>query len=129
MKRFWIALGIATMGLTGIAMSHAPLSAHPEIACSADSGKAFAPTLTPQQICGQFIRALGTKAGTVRAELRFAPTGLASAKAWQLRGGQWTALPLFEMAVMDRRFNASDIKRLAEDVLRGMTAGARNEKG
>jgi hypothetical protein len=121
MRRIGIALGVTAIALTGVAMSNAR-SKPPEIACNADSSKAFSPALTPQQICDRFTRALGGKPGTVRVELRFSPKGVASAKASQLRNGQWTTLPLFEMAVMDRGFNTSDIDRLAGDVKRGMAA-------
>jgi len=94
----------------------------PKVTCSVDSGKAFSPVLTPTEICDRFKRSLGSKAGTVRVELRFTLNGVASAKTSQLRRGQWKAFPLFEMAVMDRRFNKSDIDRLANDVVRGIAA-------
>jgi hypothetical protein len=53
---------------------------------------------------------------------------MASAHAAHLRGGEWHALPLFELAVMDRRFNTSDIDLLAQDVLNGMTVASRTEE-
>jgi hypothetical protein len=121
MLRLGIALGMAAIGLTGVAMSNAPRSNRADVTCNAGNSKAFSPALTPQQICDRFTRALGSKSGTVRVELRFSPRGIASAKASQLRNGRWKTFPLFEMAVMDRRFNAADIDRLAADVARGVT--------
>lgn len=103
-------------------MSDASEASQPTVTCTANSGKAFSPALTSQQICDRFKRALDSKAGTIRVELRFSPKGIASAKTSQLRKGQWKPYPLFEMAVMDRRFNVSDIDRLAGDVIRGVAA-------
>jgi hypothetical protein len=124
MKHIGFALGFAAMTLTGQATSEAAAAKVTAVGCTADSGKAFAPALTPQQICDRFTRALGSKASELRVELHFSKLGLASAKAAQRRNGKWVDLPLFELAVMDRRFNASDVERLAKDVLRGMNSAA-----
>lgn len=103
-------------------MSNASGADRPKVTCSADSGKAFSPALTPQEICDHFKHSLGGKAGTIRVELRFSLKGIASARTLQLRKGQWKAFPLFEMAVMGRCFNKSDITRLAKDVAHGIAA-------
>jgi hypothetical protein len=102
-------------------MSTAPEPDRPEIRCAADDGKAFSPALTPEQICAEFMRALGDQSDNVRVELRFSPRGLASARAARRRDGEWEDLPLFELAVMDRQFNVSDINQLAHDVLGGIS--------
>jgi hypothetical protein len=122
MKRLLTIVGCTVVGLSGVVMSDAWAASRSKVNCSVDSGKAFSPALTPTEICDRFKRSLGAKAGTVRVELRFSLTGVASAKASQLRQGQWKAFPLFEMAVMGRRFNKSDIDRLANDVVRGIAA-------
>lgn len=128
MQRFILAMGMAIIALTAVTMSNAFGSGRPEVVCSADSGKAFSPVLTAQQICDRFMRALNRKAGTVRVDLRFSSKGLASAKTWQLRSGGWKRLPLLEMAVMDRPFNLSDIDNLAKDVASAMASARRTEK-
>jgi hypothetical protein len=127
MLKLGIALGLATLGLTGVIVPHSPDTDRPEIACNADGGKAFAPELTPQQICDQFMAALGSDAGSIRVDLRFSMRGIASANAARLEGSAWQPLPSFELMVMDRRFNTSDIDRLARDVLNGITRTSQSE--
>lgn len=123
MTRMGIVFGMGA--LAGAVMLDASEASRPAVTCSADSGKAFSPALTPQEICDRFKRALGRKAGIIRVELRFSSKGMASARTSQLRQGRWKTFPLFEMAVMDRRFNPSDIDRLAGDVVRGMAVAPR----
>jgi hypothetical protein len=122
MQRICFVLAVVTIGLAGAVVSNASGTSRPTVTCSADSAKSFAPPLTVQEICDRFKRAIGRKAGTIRVQLRFSPKGLASANASQLRKGRWKAFPLFEIAVMDRHFNSSDIDRLAGDVMRGIAA-------
>lgn len=122
MMRVGIFFGITAIGLSGAVMSEASGASRPTVTCKADSGKAFLPALTPREICDRFKRTLGDKVGTLRVELRFSAKGMASARTSQLRNGQWKSYPLFEMAVMGRHFNTSDIDRLAGDVIRGVTA-------
>jgi hypothetical protein len=55
-------------------------------------------------------------------ELRFGPRGMASAKAIHLRAGRPIPLPVYELAISDRPFRASDIDALAGDVARGLSA-------
>lgn len=129
MIRIMMALGLATAGTMGLHMSAAKHPIQPDIVCSADGEKAFAPALTPDQICDHFRRALGGRGQDMRVDLRFSMRGLASAQASVWRAGRWETLPLFEMAVMDRRFNLSDIDRLAGDVVVGMTTDSRTEEG
>jgi hypothetical protein len=118
---------MAAVGLTGGAVSTGQHQEQPGSACTATGGDIFNPALTSEQICTQFRGALGRQAANVRVSLRFSPRGTASARVSQLRAGQWHELPLLEMAVMDRRFNHSDIDQLARDVLGGLTAAAAPE--
>jgi hypothetical protein len=122
MMRILSALGFAVVGLAGAVTSNASVAISPTVTCSADSGKAFAPVLTAEDICARFKRTLGRRAEPLRVELRFSSKGMASAKASQFRKGRWKTFPLFEMAVMDRRFNTSDIDRLVGDVVRGIAS-------
>jgi hypothetical protein len=127
MGRVGIIGSLLAIGLTGSASYTMLESNPPAISCTADSGKAFSSALTPDMICDRFMRSIGNKSGTVRVELRFLANGVASAKIWQLREGQWTPLPLFEMAVMDRPFSASDIDRMAQDVAQWMAVAPKTE--
>lgn len=115
---------MAVMGLVGVAGTTGLHPEQPESSCTATGGNVFDPALTSEEICAQFRGALGSQADSVRVALRFSPRGSASASATHLRGGVWHALPLLELAVMDRRFNRTDIDRLAQDVLGGLTAAA-----
>jgi hypothetical protein len=119
---------LVTFSLMGIAVPNCTMSKQPETLCTADSGKAFSPDMTPQQICDQFMAALGSKAASIRAELQFSMRGMASVNASHLRSGKWHQLPLLEMAVMDRRFKPSDIDQLARDVLNGIQNSSTKEE-
>ena len=90
--------------------------------CSASGGKYFATPITDAEICARFTRALGKVGQGTSVELRFGPRGVASARA--VRVGR-ASLPLYEMAVSDRRYTMTDIDRLAADVVRGFTDTAK----
>jgi hypothetical protein len=109
-----LGLGVTLMSCTSAAHQRS-------VDCSVDAGKAFAPEISSETICDRFKRGLGDEGRALRIELRFSQRGTASAKIAQWRDGKWQDLPLFEMAVMDRSFNISDIDRLASDVKQTIT--------
>jgi hypothetical protein len=102
------------------------------VQCSAVGTKFFAPAITAPDACARFVRTLGAETRTstslrtvplrdgLSVELRFGPRGMASAKAISLRAGRPIPLPVYELAISDRQFRASDIDALAGDVARGL---------
>ena len=101
--------------------------------CSATGTKFFAPAMTSTDVCARFVRALstGTSTGAVLStaqptgdglvvELHFLPQGVASARAARWHAGRSLPLPVYEVAISDRQFAATDIDRLAGDVARGI---------
>ena len=139
-----MALGVGSSGWSllslvgaGTAMAAAPQPRTMPVQCSATGTKFFVPAMTATDVCARFVQAyaIATRApatlsvalpssGGLVVELRFLPQGIASAKATQLCDGRPQPLPLFELAVSDRRFAADDINRLAADVARGITMRA-----
>lgn len=128
MMRAAIIWAVAAAGLSGVAMSQLTDTDMSAATCSAESGKAFTPALTPQQICDQFMAQLGHTRHSVRVALHFSPRGMASADATLHRNGDWVALPRTEIAVMDRPFRPADIDQLAQDLLRGLNAATPMEE-
>lgn len=127
MHRGLAILGIVAVGVTGIGVSTAFPSTPPDepaSGCTADDGKAFAPELTAADICARFTRALGDQAAQLRVSLSFSRRGLAAARVLHRRGDRWESLPLFELMVIDRLFNLSDIDRLAQIVSDGVTTSS-----
>jgi hypothetical protein len=129
-------LGLLCLGAAGQAVAAAPMP----VQCSAVGTKFFASAMTEPDACARFARALGPATRTtislttvplrdgLSVELRFGPRGMASAKAICLRAGRPIPLPVYELAISDRQFSASDIDALASDVARGLSA-ALPEKG
>lgn len=119
-----------TVPVAAAAPAVAPLA----IECTATGLKYFATGVSAEQICQRFVRSFGRARGATVAmrtvapgrsglhvEIGFRPPGIASARVVEQRAGKSLSLPLYELAVSDRKFLSSDIDRLAVDVARGLT--------
>lgn len=143
---FWhvgksVLAGFSLAG-TGVALAASAPVSPVVVRCLATGTKYFVPGVSADQVCQRFVQAYGRASGTavsMRAvargrsglvvDLGFRPPGIASARVVELRAGKPRLLPLYEMAVSDRKFLTSDIDRLAMDVAAGMRRGAaRNER-
>lgn len=136
-----VNIGSACMALIGLLGASITMAARPAaqampVQCSATGAKLLAPAMTAAEACARFVRALSGATGkpaTLAAaapadglvvELRFLPRGMASARATRLRAGRAQALPLYELAVSDRKFAPRDIDTLAASVAQGVTMAA-----
>ena len=133
-------IGKILVMLSGLIGANAAMAGTPAVRtmpvhCTVTGAKLLAP-MTGADICVRFVNALGGAMGAPAAtavavpadgltvELNFLPQGVASARVTRLRGGRGAALPLYEMAVSDRRFAAQDIDNLAVSVAKGMATAA-----
>ena len=130
---------VAMMVATAMApvAAAAPKVTPMSIQCTATGLKHFGSQISAEQLCQRFAQAFGRARGTAVAtrtvapgqsglvvELGFRLPGIASARVAQLAAGKSRVLPLYELAVSDRKFLSSDIDRLAVDVARGLNGGS-----
>lgn len=95
----------------------------PQVRCAAAGARLFAPATTPEAICARFssaIRAAAAPGETLTVELRFLPSGVATALVTRIRGGRARPPVDFNLAVSDRGFAFRDLDRLAADVVAGL---------
>ena len=143
---FWragksVLVGFSLAG-TGVVLAASSPVTPVAVQCTATGVKYFAPGVSPDQVCQRFVQSFGRASGTavvaravppgrngLAVDLIFLPQGIASARATRVRTGGLQQMPVYQLAVSDRKFLSSDIDRLAMDVAAGMRRGAaRNER-
>jgi hypothetical protein len=127
-------MAISAIGLAGTAGSAAV-----PVACTASGSKFVA--MSEAQVCTRFVATLGREmrqttlvsakrpADGYAVELSFLPQGVASAKVSRLRGGRALELPLYQLAVSDRKMLSTDIDKLASDAAHGIAQATRAGRG
>lgn len=122
-------LGAGLIALTGAGACSAvePNAPEPQIDCSANGAKLFAPPTSAEAVCDRFAAALRSRplpSGRLTVELDFASNGVASARVSVARDGRAAARSRFALAISDRGFALPDLDRLAADVAAGLSDGS-----